>query len=372
MDRCFLKNDGALDLIYPDEWREKQWKDRRAAKVEELLKSRFMNDIQHDYSFDPTYGYDLKKLLRVRAPEHEPKDFDAFWKDLYQRTLKTPLDLERGCEVTPAAIKKIKKHNFKDHDVEIVRFSTLDGVRVGAYLMTPKSGKVNQLLVKGHGYGGRDEPEAPLDPNTAALNPLAPGFHLSPWGDIPYNNCNAHVNHGLESKDTYVFRVCVAAWWSAASAMLELFPEAADRLVYNGWSYGGGIGCLMLPWDERYRGAELGQVSFCQIPIRLTCPCVGSGQSTATYVEQHPKAIQTLAYFDAAFAAKRIRVPTVFACSLFDPAVPPPGQVCAYNVCSAPKRLSLFTVGHFDLHHAESDLEVEQHHMNLKELGLWR
>jgi cephalosporin-C deacetylase len=254
-----------------------------------------------------------------------------------------------------------------------LQFSTLDGVQVGAYLMTPKSGHVKNIMVEGHGYGGREQPQEPLDSQTASLNPIAPGFHLSECDGIPSNNADHHVVHGLESKDRYVFRVCAAAWWTSASVMLELFPDCADTLSYKGWSYGGGMGCLMLPWDRRYTRAELGQVSFCQIPIRLDCPCVGSGRATAEYVEKHPEvAREVLPYFDGAFAAKRISVPTVFACSLFDPSVPPPGQFCAYNECRAPKRLSVFSTGHFEMHYEEAEEELKVHQDNCRDFGIYR
>ncbi len=38
------------------------------------------------YNFDPTYGYSLKQLLAVKTPK-EPKDFDCFWQQRYQKAL---------------------------------------------------------------------------------------------------------------------------------------------------------------------------------------------------------------------------------------------------------------------------------------------
>jgi cephalosporin-C deacetylase len=43
-------------------------------------------DNSNDYIFDPTYGYTLTELLKVRGPK-EPKYFDEFWQHRYQSAL---------------------------------------------------------------------------------------------------------------------------------------------------------------------------------------------------------------------------------------------------------------------------------------------
>ena len=48
--------------------------------------SRGPMDNSTDYNFDPTYGYNLTELLSVSAPR-EPKYFDEFWQQRYQRAL---------------------------------------------------------------------------------------------------------------------------------------------------------------------------------------------------------------------------------------------------------------------------------------------
>lgn len=317
-------------------------------------------NIPHAHPFDPTYGYDEKSLLEIGLPDNEPEDFDVFWKDLYKKTLSIKTELKR----------KPSRFESETHKVEEVYFLTLGHYHIGAYLITPKNGVVERIQVEGHGYGGREAPNLEIKPTTASLNPIAPGFHLSAHSTIPLNDSSQHVIHKVEDKNTYIFRNCAAAWWSAATVMLELYPKLSETLIYRGWSFGGGMGCLMLPWDNRYKGAELGQVSFCHIPIRLTCSCAGSGDATTRFFREHPSVLQnTLRYFDAAFAAKRILVPVVFCASLFDPCVPPPGQFAAYNVCEAPKRLSKFLVGHFDYQHENSDAEHQNHLNNLEEFG---
>ena len=57
---------------------------------------------------------------------------------------------------------------------------------------------------------------------------------------------------------------------------------AARRLDYMGISFGGGIGALALPWDERFHRAHLNVPSFGHHPLRLTLPepdTTGSGSN---------------------------------------------------------------------------------------------
>jgi cephalosporin-C deacetylase len=78
-----------------------------------------------------------------------------------------------------------------------------------------------------------------------------------------------------------------------------------------------------------------------------------------------PSIAHTLAFFDAATAATRLRIPVVFACSLFDPAVTPPGQFAVANAHPGPKRVSVFLTGHFDRAGGNVVGEIRAHHRNI-------
>lgn len=67
------------------------------------------------------------------------------------------------------------------------------------------------------------------------------------------------------------------------------------------------------------------------------------------YVQKHPEALEVLRYYDAAVAASYFTVPVFVSCSLFDPAVPPPGQFAIYNAISGvEKELFEEPAGHFE------------------------
>lgn len=293
---------------------------------------------KHPFPFDPTYGYDLAALRRFLPPSDEPADFADFWRGTYTEALA----VQPKPEFRPSA------QQVPGFDVFDLNYTSLGGVRIGGWLMTPCGRPATRGLVISHGYGGRDEADTlPLLPDVAMIFPCARGMSRSHQPDIPDEN-HGHVIHGIESRETYVHRGCAADVWVAASVLLAHTPAAARRLAYVGGSFGGGIGALALPWDPRFTRAYLGVPSFGPHPLRLTLPCIGRGEVVRQYYQTHPEIVDVLRYFDACTAARHLRIPTLVVPALFDPAVPPPGQFAIYNAIPGPKELHVRQAGHFD------------------------
>ncbi len=293
---------------------------------------------RHDYPFDPTYGYDLAALLRIGAPE-ESADFASFWRDLQARA--------RSVAVEPT-LREITSPQPEIRVFEAA-FTSLDGVRIGGWLTCPRDQPVERGVVVSHGYGGRDGPDFHLPFRRAALLfPCARGISRSARPDLSSNPLR-HILHGIRQRETYILGGCAAdTVWCAASALLELFPIAAQRLDYLGISFGGGVGALALPWDERFHRAHLNVPSFGHHPLRLACRCVGSGEAIRAYQRRTGRALETLRYFDAAVAARHLHIPLHIAAARFDPAVPPPGQFAIHNALAGHKELFVLQAGHFD------------------------
>jgi cephalosporin-C deacetylase len=292
--------------------------------------------LEHSFPFDPTYGYDLERLLTVPAPE-PPDDFESFWRATREEALAVPLRLEKrevSCSVA----------GYSLYEVE---FDSLDGVRIGAWVTVPQRKTLSGGSVMYHGYGGRGGPDflVPAPPGPVIF-PCARGFNRSAHPGIP-GESKAHVVHGIASRETYVHRGCTADVWCAASALLEMFPDAAEDLRFLGGSFGGGIGALAVPWEDRFRTAFLDVPSFGNHPLRVTLPCTGSGAAVREYWLKHPEVLEVLAYFDAATAARFLTIPVFVAAATFDPAVPPPGQFAVYNAIPEPKELFVRTAAHF-------------------------
>lgn len=300
-----------------------------------------MASFAHGFPFDPAHGHTLDELLRVPAPT-APEDFEAFWQERYSEARA----VATAPEIGPA---EGERDGVRLHEVS---FTSVGGVRLGGWLALPVEGPAEHGFVIGHGYGGRHNPgaEVPLPlPRSAAILPCVRGMgSRGLWPGIP-SRAARHVLHGIGSRDTYVIGDCVADLWCAASALQELLPElrGLGALGYVGESFGGGLGALALPWDERFGAAQLTVPTFGNHPLRLTLRCSGSGESVRAHHRDHPGVTDVLRYFDAATAAARLELPTFVAAALFDPAVPPPGQFAVHNALPGPRELLVLGAGHF-------------------------
>jgi cephalosporin-C deacetylase len=287
------------------------------------------------YSFDPTYGYD-EAALRAVKPPIAPADFQLFWRQTYELASSVPTHPTRRLIRESARIKI--------YEVEFDAWNERHPIRLGGWLTTPGDGVIATGLVVGHGYGGRTGPDlSPLIRSAAVIYPCARGFNRSATPEIP-GTADKHVLHGIASRETYVHRGCVIDLWAAARALMELEPEAKESLGYYGQSFGGGIGALALPWEPAFKRAVLDFPSFGNHPLRLTLPCVGSGEA----IRKNGGAahLPVLQYFDAATAAEFARIPVMVAAALYDPAVPPPGQFAIFNALSSEKKLVIRQTAH--------------------------
>ncbi|MFC8830851.1 acetylxylan esterase [Streptomyces sp. NPDC057137] len=317
-----------------------------------------MSEFEHGYPFDPAYGRTLDELLDIPTPA-PPDGFDAYWQDRFAAAA--------GVATAPAVGPQEDERD--GCRIFGVSYTSVGGLRIGGWLVLPAEGPAEHGFVIGHGYGGRQEPGAdvPLPlPRSAAILPCVRGMgSRSRRPGIP-GEAERHVLYGIESRETYVIGDCVADLWCAASALLELVPElrtgagtggdAGARLGYVGESFGGGLGALALPWDDRFACGQLTVPTFGNHPLRVTLPCVGSGEAVRAYREEHPEVMDVLAYFDAATAAGRIGVPMMVAPALFDPAVPPPGQFAVYNALPEPRELRVLRAGHFEYEGESADV----------------
>lgn len=291
----------------------------------------------HPFPFDPSHGYCLDDLLTVEPPA-EPGDFAAFWNARYRQALAVAPNprLQRSTIAHP---------RFRIHDLE---YASTDGFPIRGWLLTPRFEPPRRGLVLGHGYGGIDRPPFNLPRDDAAyLVPCFRGLSLSRRPPIS-DNPNWHVLHDIHLRDRYILGGCVADVWTGVSALLELLPELAGRLGYLGISFGGGIGAMALAWDARIARGHLNVPSFGHQPLRLALPSIGSADAIQRYARTHDQVLDTLAYYDAAVAARYIRQPMQVAAARFDPAVAPPGQFAVYNAIPADKRLFVLDAGHFD------------------------
>jgi cephalosporin-C deacetylase len=291
----------------------------------------------HSYPFDPAYGYTEADLLAVGWPD-PPDGYEAFWRDRYRRALA----VDPRPRVWAAGI------DHADWRVLRIDFTSTGDFAIGGWLLLPRRGAPVRGVVIGHGYGGRGGPDLPPPAEDAAvLFPCFRGMSLSAHPAIPANS-DWHVLYDIDKRDGYILGGCVEDLWLSVTALLSLYPWLDGHVGYAGTSFGGGIGAMAVPWDPRIARAALTVPTFGNHPLRMTFDSVGSLASVRAFRDRHGDPMGTLAFYDAATAARYIRVPTLIAAALFDPAVPPPGQFSIYN--AIPDRKELFTLeaGHFE------------------------
>lgn len=303
-----------------------------------------MSDLLHDFAFDPSYGYDLEDLLAVQAPP-EPPGFSELWSERYEKAL----GIDPAPELTPSVFQRPGLRVW-----DLIYRST-DGFPIRGWLLVPERDPIRRGFVVGHGYGGIERPDFELPCDDAVyLVPCFRGLSLSsrpPISNDPY----WHVLHDIHLRDRYILAGCVEDLWIGVSALLQLNGQLAGNIAYMGISFSGGVGALALPWESRICRAHLNVPTFGHHPLRLRLPTTGSGASVQAFARRNVHVAETLAYYDAAVAARHIRQPMHVAAALFDPVVAPPGQFAIYNALSGPKELFVLRAGHFE--HPESAAE---------------
>lgn len=275
---------------------------------------------QDDGLGDGGYGYDLEALLAVR-PVPPPAGFEDRWRSWFEEASGVDPDPR----LTPIG-------EIGGREVSVVDHVVSGGLRLrGWYASTVGGAEATVGIVHGHGYGGREVPGFDRVPDDAAVFfPLARGQGVLNAGVGAPTPEDGHVLFDIESVDAYVLGRCAVDLWHAASA-LHVIAGSHLPLYSIGESFGGGIGALALPWDDRVVGATLIVPSFGQYDIRLALPCEGSGERVRHHVVAHPEARDVLRLFDASTAAGFVSVPVRVECAFRDRSVPPPGQFAVAN-----------------------------------------
>ena len=246
------------------------------------------------------------------AAPPEIAGFATWWRSQRERTAATATLAEVGPQLDRNGTR-----------IRLIEWQQAPGIRIGGWLCEPAQPPTCGLIV-GHGYAGRRAPDPGCLPAGAVgLFPCMPGFDRSAAAHLPAD-ADTHVLHGIAERDTYLLRDCVEALWRAFDVLAARFPGLP--LGYLGSSFGGGLGALAMPWEDRCRAVVLELPTFGNHPLRLATPCTGSGEAVRRYSQQHPHVTAVLAWYDAAVAARHLRCATLIAPAATDPAVPPGGQ----------------------------------------------
>lgn len=277
----------------------------------------------------------LEQLLKLKI-EAKPDDFNDFWQARFNRIL----DLSPRPKIFDAGLRG----NIRVFELE---YRSTGNMKIYGWLTLPAMGLPKRGFVVLHGYGGRMGPDFELPFQDAAIfYPCCRGLGASKHPSIPADP-QKHVLHKIESKDEYVIGGCVEDTWLALSAMIEFFPELKGRIGLLGLSFGGGIAVLAAGFDHRIARLHVNVPSFAAYPERMKVKTIGSAAALQNYHAIHGNRIfAVLDYYDAAHAAKNIKIPTLCACATRDEVVSPESQFAIYNNLSGRKELFLLDAGH--------------------------
>lgn len=285
-----------------------------------------------DAPFDGSYGHTLD-TLRTIAPIDPPEGFAARWTRWR--------DEARTVDAAPVVLSS---EVVGGRRVSVVEHAGVGGIRLRAWFVEPASGAARVGVVHSHGYAGRDAIDlARVPADAAAIFPVGRGLPALNVGVGAPEPRDEHVLAGIDDPDRYVLGLCARDLWLAADALVALTGDLP--LYYVGESFGGGIGALALPWDDRYVGATLIVPSFGQHDERLAVPCLGSGEAVRAYMAAHPEARDVLRWFDASSSMTLARVPVRVEAALWDQYVPPQGQFAVANAV-AMLELEVLPAGH--------------------------
>lgn len=305
---------------------------------------------RRNQAIDPLHGTNLQALLAVEPPK-PPDDFERFWRTRYSEARRTPSDVRIEAPT-----------RVGNHDIHVIRYNGVDGRLLGGYLALPVDATPDNAVLYAHGYGGCDAPDAETlaenGPRTAMLFACTGGFGLSQVPGVS-SDATQHVVDGIDSPETYELGHSVQDIWSATSALIDAVPTARERIYLDGTSFGGGIGTMALAFDRRFARAYLEVPTFGAQPLRLETPSHGSAEAVRHYANgpRRNRVLRTLRYFDAATAARFVRVPTMVSAATRDAFVLPAGQFAIYNGLAGPRRLFVMSAGHAPISDREEDVQ---------------
>ncbi|GAA2884046.1 acetylxylan esterase [Microbacterium esteraromaticum] len=287
-----------------------------------------------DAAFDGSYGFTLD-TLRAVAPVPPTPGFADRWRGWRESA--------RSTDAVPRVLSSSDRGGRR---VSLIELSGVDGVRLRAWYVEPLAEAPRVGVVHSHGYGGRERVDLSRVPrDAAAIFPVARGLGALNVDVGAPEEREAHVLTGLSDPEVYVIGLCARDLWLAGDALRELAGDLP--LYFVGESFGGGLGALAVPWDDRYVGATLVVPTFGQYDERLAAPCLGSGEHQRRHVKRHPEAREQLRPFDASTSALFFRIPVRVEAALWDQYVPPPGQFSIANAVPADLlELEVLPAGH--------------------------
>jgi cephalosporin-C deacetylase len=221
-----------------------------------------------------------------------------------------------------------------------VRFTSLGGARIFAWLCLPRGRGAAPGLVIPPGYSGAPAvPRAWAKLGYAALQVSPRGHHRSDGEVAP--GFPGYMTHGIEDPRTYVYRGAYCDVWRAVDVLLDRPEVDRARIGVTGGSQGGALSIVAAAGRSEIT-ALAADVPFLT-GIRDSLRLGGSYpyEEVKDYLRQRPdseaQVLTTLDYIDTLNFADRIAVPTLLSAGLSDDVCPPETAYALYNRLHCPR-----------------------------------
>ncbi len=293
----------------------------------------------------PRYDLEGDALVNYRSAVAPPADLEEFW----GRTITDARSASWPPKVEPVSC------GLRVIDVFDVTFSGFGGEPIKAWYHRPAGGDADlPVVVRAPGYGGGRGL-----PHQVSQWPLAGYASLtidargqgSGWGwagDTPDSGSFGPsgpglLAHGILDPETYYFRRLYTDAVLAIDAVRQIKGVAADRIIVTGTSQGGGITLAVAGLVDGL-SAIMPDVPFlCDVPRGMALsdrgPYLELVGHLATHRQHERRAMEVLAYFDAAVIVRKASAPALFSVASMDHWCPPSTVYAAYNAYAGPKEI---------------------------------
>ncbi len=287
------------------------------------------------------------ELRAYRSAQHDPADFDDFWRT----TLAEARAAADGVTATPVVT------GLETVDTYDVTFPGFGGEDIKGWLRLPR-GAHGPLpaVVEYVGYGGGR--------GHALQNLLwaCAGYaHLqmdtrgqgSGWsrGDTPDSGAAGPqvpgvMTRGITDPAGYYYRRLFTDAVRAVDAVRALPSVDPARVAVLGGSQGGGTALAVAALVPDLAAAVAHVPFLCDFPRAVVVTDAHPFREITDYLATHRDRAETvhrtLSYFDGVNFARRARVPARFSAALMDDVVPPSTVFAAHNAYAGPKEISVW------------------------------
>lgn len=256
-----------------------------------------------------------------------PDDYDRFWEDAFRELDSVPADYEK---------RRIGKGVYK------VSCRTVNGRRMHGLLCLPTGKGPYPLRISVGGGEAYWTESSAFSRHSEAMAILL--VHLPPYEPVADDGEAYHKkwlkerdlerfiydNIDKEARDLY-FYPCILGGCRLIDFAVQEPSVDRTRVSYSGSSHGGGFGVYYAAFSPHIKAA------FCGVPNFGNLSAPADGRPMGIRDAPLRNIWKKLRYFDAAYCAKRIKVPVFMSVGFVDFSVPPDSVYTVYNELRGPK-----------------------------------